>query len=211
MRSSRQSKMFPSAQSSASKGWRRSSPSPSSGRVGWGLCTLQTRGKPPIRTLAEDGEGLAGSGLRRYEPGGLVDLVDEVLAEAAPHFLVDRHQLGDPGLLLLVGEVVKLELAGGLDLFERLVVVLRGGLVEIVGRFFHGALQRRLYVSRQAVPELLVGDERIGEPPVIGHGEVFLYVVELLRPDVGRHIVPPVANPALQRLFNLPDGHHLRY
>src|SRR5260370_17035828 len=116
MRSSRQSKMFPSAQSSASKGWRRSSPSPSSGRVGWGLCTLQTRGKPPHPTLPEDGEGLAGSGLRRYEPGGLVDLVDEVLAEAAPHFLLDRHQLGDPTLLLLVGQSVKPELPARLTL-----------------------------------------------------------------------------------------------
>src|SRR6516162_7233684 len=53
--------------------------------------------------------------LWRDEARGLVDLVDEILAEAALHLLVHRHQLGHPGLLLLVGEIVELDLAGGLD------------------------------------------------------------------------------------------------
>src|SRR6266849_3717234 len=79
MRSSTSSKMFPSAQNSTSEDWRRSSPSPSSGRVGWGLLHGTDRGNSPHPTLPEDGEGLACSRLRRYETGGLVDLIDEVL------------------------------------------------------------------------------------------------------------------------------------
>src|SRR3984893_19410856 len=96
------------------------------------------------RKRGEDSDSLTRSGLRGREARGLVDLVDEVLAEAALHFLVDRHQLGDPGLLLLVGEDMDLELAGGLDLLERVDVVLCGSLVEEVGRFLYRPLQRRL-------------------------------------------------------------------
>src|ERR1700759_2761729 len=71
--------------------------------------------------------------LRRGKAGGLVDLIDEVLAKPALHLLVHRHQLGDPRLLFGVGEIMDLDLAGGFDLLERLLVVLRRGLVEIVG------------------------------------------------------------------------------
>ena len=45
---------------------------------------------------------------------------------------------------------------------------------------------------------------------MIGHGEVLLYFIELLRPDVGRHIVLTVGNPGLQRLVQLPEGDDLR-
>src|SRR5215472_5190642 len=92
------------------------------GRVREGVnITVRTGGgKCPSSALPASGEAVAlpRSGLRHHEAGGLIDLVDEILAEAAPHFLVDRHQLGDPGLLPLIGEVVNLDPAGGLDLLE---------------------------------------------------------------------------------------------
>src|SRR5262249_39514550 len=76
--------------------------------------------------------------LRRREAGSLVDLFDEILAEAALHFGMNRHQLRDPSLALLRGEVVNLDLAGRSDLLERVRIVLGGRVVEELGRLFHG-------------------------------------------------------------------------
>src|SRR5215471_21345842 len=70
------------------------------------------------------------SARRRREARCLVDLFDKVLAEAALHLGVNRHQLGDPGLTLIRGEHVELQFAGRLDLLQRVGVVLGGGLVE---------------------------------------------------------------------------------
>src|SRR5277367_3460590 len=126
----------------------------------------------------------AASGLRRNEARRLVDPFDKVLAEPALHLFVYRHQLGDPGLLLLVGEDMHVNLAGRLDLVEGVGIVLCRGIFEERRRFLYGAVEAGANVGRQAVPELLVGDERIGEPLVVRDRQIFLHVIEFLRPDV---------------------------
>src|SRR6202040_3537501 len=103
MRSSTSSKMFPSAPPSRARIGRAASPSPFSGRAGWGLfrgVTLVEAAPPypppkrggisdldtPREERGEGVDSVTRSGLRRHKTRGLVDLVDEVLAEAALHF-----------------------------------------------------------------------------------------------------------------------------
>src|ERR1700728_3354409 len=105
--------------------------------------------------------------LRRREARGFVDALDEVLAEAALHLGVDRHQLGNPGLLLGVAEDVDLGLARRPDLFDGIGIVPRRGVVEERACFLHRAIELRTDVVRQRIPELLVGDERVSKPAVV--------------------------------------------
>src|SRR5438128_1968572 len=69
---------------------------------------------PPSAPAREDAMRTIGAQtlrLRRREARCLVDPLDEILAEAALHLGMHRHQFADPGLLLGLGEDVNFGLA----------------------------------------------------------------------------------------------------
>src|SRR5580700_12281677 len=83
--------------------------------------------KIPSRLKGRDQAAL---GLGRNEARRFIDPVDEILAEAALHFLVHWHQLGDPGSLFGGGLLMDLHFATRLDDVHRGHVVLGRRIVE---------------------------------------------------------------------------------
>src|SRR5512142_1336479 len=85
--------------------------------------------------------------------GGLVDLLDQLGADARAHLLVHHAQLVDPLLALGRRLGVELDLAARLHRRQRVVVLLLGDLV-VVGRcLLHRAFERGADVGGQPIPE----------------------------------------------------------
>src|ERR1700721_3854754 len=91
---------------------------------------------------------------------------------------------------------------GGLDLLQRVGVVLSRRVIEENRGFFDGAVELGAQVRRQRMPEVLVGDERVSEPAVQRDGQVLLHLVEPLRQYVGWHVVFAIDDASLQRLVD---------
>src|SRR5438045_1871407 len=72
----------------------------------------------------------------------LLHHAEDLLADTAFGPLPGRLHRNLPSLLLLRRQIVKLAAAGGLDLLQRVLILLRGDLVGVVGRLVHRLLKR---------------------------------------------------------------------
>src|SRR5690348_9801612 len=124
------------------------------------------RGKKPVRGAPSplEREGWGGGSraweasqslLRRALARLLVDFLDQVLADARGHLLMDVEQALAPLRLLLRRERVEID-AGLLDLGERVSVLFLGDRVAVLRRILDGAVQRPADIGRQAFPEFFV-------------------------------------------------------
>ena len=123
---------------------------------------------------------------------------------------MDLHEHPLPGSSFVGRQCHDLRPAGAAYPLQRVIVLLLCDSVEVIGRFLHRAFERRADIRRQAVPEFLVGDDRVAVIAVIGHRQIFLHLVELRLEHIRRRILLTVDNPCLQRLVHLAEAHHLR-
>src|SRR5439155_13697158 len=108
--------------------------------------------------------------LVRRAPRLREEFVDQRLADAAGDVLVDRlHRLAHGGVLLR-RQRYDLALAGLLDFGERVFIFFRRLAVAIFGGFLHGLFAGRADIRRQAIPELLVGNDDVADVAVVGVG-----------------------------------------
>ena len=133
-----------------------------------------------------------------------------LLADARLHLLVHLDERLLQRLALGRRGRVDLGLARSLHLGQGVLVLLLGDLVGVVGGLLHRLLELAALVGGQAVPELLVGDDRVAEVAVVGQREVLLHLVHLLRVEVGDRVLGAVDDAGLQRLVDLGESHHLR-
>src|SRR6185436_16924900 len=133
-------------------------------------------------------------------PRLLEELVDQGLADAACDILVDRlYRLAHRGVLLR-RQLDDLALASFLYFGKRVIIFLRRLAIAVFGGFLHGLLALLANVRRQAIPELLVGDDDVADVAVIGFGDVLLHLMHFLGVDVRPGVLLAVDHAGLQRL-----------
>jgi hypothetical protein len=140
----------------------------------------------------------------------LVDRLDEILANARGHLLMDLEQLLAPLRFFLRRQRVDLDRAGRLDLGERFFILLFRDRVAIGSGLLHRGFELAADVRWQPLPELLVHDQGIADISVVGHREIFLHLVEFLRVDVGGRILAAIDDAGLKRLVDFRESQNLR-
>src|SRR2546421_1730182 len=145
------------------------------------------------------------------ESGVLVNGLDDVLADPAFLLFVHCEQRFFPRGLFLRRKGDDLRLAGLLYTLECVLVLFFGDIVGVLGGVLHCAFKRAANVRRQAVPELLVDDHGILDHAMVGHGEILLHLVHLLRVEIRRRVLGAVDDAGLESLVDLRERHLLRY
>src|SRR5690606_15803905 len=85
-----------------------------------------------------------------------------------------------------------------------------GQAVGMLGGFFHGLLQARTDIFRQAFPPLGVGDHHVVDHAMVGVGNGFLDFVKLLGVNIGPGVFLTIDHAGLQGLIDLGKGQLLR-
>src|SRR3977135_4110292 len=127
----------------------------------------------------------------------LLEFVDDALADAAGHLLIDRQERLLPRVLLGGRERADRRLAGLSHLLQGIVVLFLRDAVGIVRRLLHRFFALAAHIRRHCIPEFLVHDHRVADIAMVGNNGVFLLLVHLLGIFVGEGVLGAVDDAGL--------------